>query len=214
LIRTLQQLDQRCWNNKRWQTRKGHERGGLPFTKTSLRRLLTNVVYLGKVKYKREVHNGEHAGIVDRKVFLQVQETMKSHAGTNRRRQHSNALLKGLLHCRPCRRVMTPTYAWKKGGRRYGYYVCTNALKRGRQACPSGSLNIETVEQWVVEQVQKVAAETLPFDRRKGSGPYKALSQWESLSAQARAGLLHSWIERVDYDGAARKAAITFCPGD
>ncbi len=64
MIATIKELDQRGWTNKRWTTRKGHERGGLPFTKTSLFKLLTNVTYLGKIKYKDEVHNGEHAAIV------------------------------------------------------------------------------------------------------------------------------------------------------
>ena len=64
LLPVVQELDRRGWANKRWTTRKGHERGGKPFTKTSLYKLLTNVTYIGKVTYKDEVHDGEHAAIV------------------------------------------------------------------------------------------------------------------------------------------------------
>jgi site-specific DNA recombinase len=39
------------------------------FTKTSLHRLLTNVSYVGKVKYKDEVHDGEQPAIVDLDVW-------------------------------------------------------------------------------------------------------------------------------------------------
>jgi site-specific DNA recombinase len=53
--------------NKRWQTRKAGVRGGNRFTRTSLYKLLTDVAYLGKVRYKDEVHDGEHPGIVDPK---------------------------------------------------------------------------------------------------------------------------------------------------
>src|SRR5262245_52366447 len=40
----VDELRQRGWVNKRWRTRKGHERGGRPFTHTSLYQLLTNVL--------------------------------------------------------------------------------------------------------------------------------------------------------------------------
>jgi site-specific DNA recombinase len=43
LLAVVQELDRRGWRTKRWTTRQGHERGGRPFTKTSLHQLLTNV---------------------------------------------------------------------------------------------------------------------------------------------------------------------------
>ena len=61
MLATIRELDGRGWMNKRWTTRKGHQRGGKPFTKTSLYKLLTNVTYVGKLKYKAEVHPGEHS---------------------------------------------------------------------------------------------------------------------------------------------------------
>src|SRR5258707_1368753 len=74
LIATVQELDRRGWKNKCWQTRKGHVRGGSPFTKGSLHHLLTNVVYRGQVEYKKEVHTGEHEAIVEAKVWQQVHD--------------------------------------------------------------------------------------------------------------------------------------------
>jgi site-specific DNA recombinase len=50
LTAVIQELDSRGWTNKRWITRKTVERGGKPFTKNSLHRLLTNVTYLGKLR--------------------------------------------------------------------------------------------------------------------------------------------------------------------
>ncbi|HET6574467.1 MAG TPA: recombinase family protein [Fimbriiglobus sp.] len=58
-------MDRRCWRNKAWTTRKGPTRGGRPFTRTSLYKLLTNVVYVGQVRYKDGVHDGEHPAVVD-----------------------------------------------------------------------------------------------------------------------------------------------------
>ena len=48
----MEELHQRGWTNKRWRTCKGVLRGGKPFTKTSLHLLLTNVLYVGKIKHK------------------------------------------------------------------------------------------------------------------------------------------------------------------
>src|SRR5262245_19044997 len=39
------ELERRGWANKRWRTKSGGERGGAPFTKAGLRRLLSNVLY-------------------------------------------------------------------------------------------------------------------------------------------------------------------------
>ena len=58
LLPVVEELGRRGWANKRWTTRRGPERGGKPFTRTSLYHLLTNVAYAGKVRYKQEVHDG------------------------------------------------------------------------------------------------------------------------------------------------------------
>lgn len=76
IIRTIAELDKRGWVNKRWTTRKGRERGGKPFNKASLYKFLTNVTYLGKLKYKNEVHKGEHAAIVDQELWQRVQAVL------------------------------------------------------------------------------------------------------------------------------------------
>src|SRR5262249_43259912 len=73
LLPVVEELAQRGWTNKRWTNRQGRAAGGEPFTRTSLYRLLTNVAYTGKVRYKGEVHAGEHPAIVDVELFQRVQ---------------------------------------------------------------------------------------------------------------------------------------------
>ena len=65
LIPVVQELARRGWTTKRWTTRKGRQRGGRPFTKTALHQLLRNVVYIGKLRYRTELHPGEHEAIVE-----------------------------------------------------------------------------------------------------------------------------------------------------
>jgi site-specific DNA recombinase len=50
---------------------------------------------------------------------------------------------------------MTPAHT-ALGARRYRYYTCTAAQKRGWQSCPSKSLPAAAIEALVVEQVQAV----------------------------------------------------------
>jgi site-specific DNA recombinase len=103
LLPVVQELERRGWVNKRWQTRKGRMTGGQRFTRTSLYRLLTNVAYIGKVRYKDEVHDGEHAAIVDPGIWQRVQALLERNGRTGGApvRNKFGALLKGIMRCVP-----------------------------------------------------------------------------------------------------------------
>jgi site-specific DNA recombinase len=116
-------LQRRGWRTHRWQTRKGPWRGGQEFTKTSLRRLLHNPTYLGLVRYKQELHPGEHAAIVDAELWHAVQPLLKERRCAGSRRSTQPAVLKGLLYCAPCGCLMRSA-ATTRGTKQYRYYVC------------------------------------------------------------------------------------------
>src|SRR5271166_3927877 len=82
-------------------------------TKASLYHLLTRVTYIGQIRYRGEVHPGEHAGIVDPTLWHEVQALLQQHGpgGRGEPRTSMWALLKGLLHCRCCGCAMTPTFS-------------------------------------------------------------------------------------------------------
>jgi site-specific DNA recombinase len=215
LLPVVQELEQRGWLNKYWQTRKGRPRGGRGFTKTSLYRLLTNVVYLGKIKYRTEIHDGEHHGIVDPDVWRQVQDLLhrRGHNRSTGARNGSWALLKGVLRCRPCGCAMTPTYANRNGCVRYRYYVCMNAVKRGRQVCPSKSIPATEIEQFVMQQLQELAE-----DSKSAPGqilaPLADLRAWAELPTEEQARVVRRLVQSVDYDGSQGKVSITLRPAD
>jgi site-specific DNA recombinase len=211
LIPVVQELEKRGWLTKRWQTHKGHFRGGQRFTKSSLRHLLTNPVYLGKVKYKKEVHKGEHQAIVDLVVWQQVQELLRQHNNGSVGRTDSHALLKGILRCQPCGFAMTPTFAAKQGGPRYRFYACVNALKRGRQACPSRYVPAQDIERIVIEQIQELGKNHHASSAANDAlARFLDLSAWDALVAVEQARLVQGIVQRVEYDGRQGKVAITF----
>ena len=183
LIETIKGLDARGWTSKRWTTKKDRERGGKPFNKNSLFKLLTNVLYIGKITYKDEVHDGEHPAIVDGEIFRRAQRLLRRNGTTGGKhvRNRFGALLKGLLHCTPCDCTMTHVHTKKGENKRYRYYVCQNAQKRGWHNCPSKSIPAPEIERFVVDQVRCIGkdsgllAETLKETRVKGQTRIKEL---------------------------------------
>ena len=173
LIPATRELNRRGWTTKQWTTRNGIARGGAQFTKTNLYQLLTNVAYTGKVRYKDEVHEGEHDGIIRADMFKQVQELLARNGRTGGRevRNRTGALLRGLICCGPCSCSMSHSYSQHRQ-KRYRYYVCTNAQKRGWAVCPAPSLPAAEIERFVVEQIRAVGEdptlleETLAAARR------------------------------------------------
>jgi site-specific DNA recombinase len=133
--------------------------GGGPFHKTTLHALLTNPIYLGKVTYRDEVYEGEHEAIVDPAVFANVKK--KLHAGRvnmgDRIHGKSPGVLAGLIRCTACDSLMThSTSGGNLRGKRYRYYVCNKASKRGHKTCPRPSLPAEEVERFVIMQLQSL----------------------------------------------------------
>jgi len=159
LIPTIAELDRRGWVTKRWTTKKGKQRGGRPFNKNNLYGLLTNATYIGKICYKDEVYEGQHQAIVDAEIFERVQRLLRLNhrTGGARVRNKFGALLKGLLHCVPCDCGMTHSHTTKNGSKRYRYYVCVNAQKRGWHNCPTRSIPAAEIERFVVDQIKAVA---------------------------------------------------------
>ena len=158
LMPTLKAIEERGWRTKQWTTRKGKTRGGHPFDKNGLFKLLTNVALTGKVKYKDEVHEGEHPGIVDPAIWNRVQQILSRNGRTGGTavRNRCGALLKGLIRCGPCGCAMGHTYTSKKGAAKYRYYTCMQAQKRGWHTCPSKSVPAGEIERMVVDQIRAI----------------------------------------------------------
>jgi site-specific DNA recombinase len=217
LALVVRELSRRGWVNKHWVTRKGRQRGGRPFTKSTLHKLLTNVTYVGKVCYKRELHAGEQAAVVDEALWRAVQERLHHHARTKgaMARNRYGALLKGLLHCVGCGRCMSPTHCSHNGTRRYRYYFC----RQRSPACPSRSVRAMEIEGFVVEQIQGMVADA-PANAAAATtdvGDLALLSAvfgpaWDTLAASEQARALRLLVERVDYDGSAGQVRIRLRP--
>ena len=102
---------------------------------------------------------------------------------------------------------MTPAHT-KRGDRRYRYYTCTNAQKRGWKACPSRSIPAAEMDKVVLEQIRRACPGTALVG---AEAAFELL--WQAVPLQERGEALRQLVERVDYDGRAGQLAITFRPG-
>lgn len=154
---TVCELTRRGWHNKQWVTREGKVSGGTPFSLSGLHNLLTNPIYIGKVTLKGETFDGRHEGIVDPKVFEQVQAMLSGNSMQqgSRKRNSQSALLKGLLMCKSCDAPFVHTYT-KKKNRMYRYYTCSHKRLQGAEVCPSPSIPAGEIEKLVVDQLLSI----------------------------------------------------------
>ena len=161
LLPVVQELEERGWTNKSWQTKNGTLKGGKPFNKTSLHRLLTNIAYVGKISYRDEIYEGEHHAIVDAEVWESVQQRLQQNAAVGGApiRNKFGCMLQGLLRCTACKCAMTPTHTTKKN-KRYNYYTCSQAQKRGWHTCPIKSVPAAEMEAFVLDRIRGIGRDS------------------------------------------------------
>jgi hypothetical protein len=124
---------------------------------------------------------------VDPSTWEKVQALLQGNRPQPGARLGNGALLQGRLRCVPCGCAMISTHT-TKGSRRYRYYVCSQAQKRGWKTCPAPSVPAGEVERLVTEQIQGLSA---------GSADEPFESWWEALPALAQTRVLQRLVERV-----------------
>jgi site-specific DNA recombinase len=204
LLKVLAELGTRRWRNKSWKSKGGIEHVGRPFKQTTLRNLLTNAIYAGKVEHRGTIYPGEHAPIIEASLW----EELNAEIGTRRRqrsdlvRTNQNALLAGLLFCNNCQRPMIATYT-SNGGRRFRYYVCQAARQNGWHSCPTKSIAAALIEDTVVAQLR-----TALSGEETRQQLQIAETDWEHFLEGDRRGLVVGVVEHIGYDGKTGAVAV------
>ena len=102
--------------------RDGKTVGGIPFSKGPLAALLQNPIYIGKVRHRDQIYDGQHEAIIDPELFAKVQAILDTNRQDRRLgRNAKNPSLLTLMLFDPDGRLMSPSHA-NKGSRRYRYY--------------------------------------------------------------------------------------------
>jgi len=196
-----------------------HARGirtkrGAVFDRGYLLKFLHNKVYLGLAVHKDEVYPGEHAAIIDQKLWDEAHAVMANNrvARAAVARTAQPALLRGLIFTETGA-AMTPHHT-KRKGKRYCYYTSMDVIRkrpaaqlRGPQRLPGAM-----VEEAVIGEIRRmlrtpeVAARTaraVRKDRPDLSEPtvVAALAQfddlWKALIPAEQARIVQLLVARI-----------------
>lgn len=154
--------------------KEGHRsKRGNTFSTASIKEILKNPVYIGKIRYnlrqdwneKRRKNinpnpilvDGEHEAIIDNETWEKVQIILKDRSKTHNRVYDSEFPLTGLLKCPVCGASMTISRSYHKrkdGTKKIAeYYVCGNWKNKGTAVCNSNSIRAEVADEVVINKL-------------------------------------------------------------
>jgi site-specific DNA recombinase len=109
---------------------------------------------------------------------------------------------------------MTPTHATKDKKKRYRYYLCTAAQKRGRQACPSPSIPAGEIERFLVEQIKCIGRDPQLVAETVHQTQMQTTQRMDELDAEKRrlereiASFHHELQQLVRHTGAVEQDGL------
>lgn len=137
-------------------------KGGKPFTKQAIYKMLHNRMYLGEIVHKGQSFPGQHQAIVSLEQWQAVHALIAIDGIERRRetndRQREPVLLRGLLFT-PDGERLVPNITAKKG-KTYRYYTPIKHRRVGAWASSHGPLPAGPIEELVTQQI--VAALSAP----------------------------------------------------
>jgi site-specific DNA recombinase len=135
------------------------------FSDKTVRDILVNEVYTGKVKYGGKYNPGTHTPIIDAETFASAQVVRGTRERVGGRSLGSHFLLSGLVRCKGCAHLLytqpaTESHRKRKDGSIYitqnqAYYQCGGRLKKGPSFCTCGHIQQEVLESQVVARIRE-----------------------------------------------------------
>jgi len=149
---------------------------GNPFSVGSIKDILTNPIYIGKIRYnviqnwseKRRrnknpnplIVDGIHKAIIGQELWDKVQKQLESTKGKPSRIYDGEFPLTGILRCPVCGAgmvIMRSTKARKDGTKhRIEYYCCGAWKNKGTAVCHSNSINVDKANEYVFGKLSEL----------------------------------------------------------
>ena len=141
----------------------GKSGGGGRFSKEMIKRILNNVIYIGKIKLNDQEFKGLHEPIVNEEIFGKVQKRLSESASDKylTYQPRTELSLLGILKCGYCGHSLTAISA-KKGKNKY--YKCTTIIKGSKEDCIAKALNADNLEDFVKRLIFQLTADYEFFD--------------------------------------------------
>jgi site-specific DNA recombinase len=144
----------RALNRERVPTRRGGK-----WSSSTIRDLLRNPVFVGKVRISGEVHDGTHRPIIERKTWDRAKALLDANvdtAGTRARRRGNYLLIGGLLRCGECGEALTPSTQKNPKAPPRETYRCNGRGKHGSDFCSQGPISRAAVDSAVRKHFARV----------------------------------------------------------
>ena len=199
-------LEQAGILSKKRISRTGRTSGGATYSRGALYLILHNRIYLGEITHKKASYPGQHAAIIDQRMWDQVQAQFQSNLQAPRKRPRATeqSLLMGLLYDEQGNRF-TPSHATKKG-RRYRYYVSQAVIKNSKRQHGPVRIPASEIEELVISQLtlllrspQRLMDILADVDRSPGDiKPWRKHPEyWSTATGDKVQTVLRSTVKRV-----------------
>ena len=196
---------------REWVSKKGLRHGGRPLSIAVIRDILQNPIYIGKLRYRGKVYDGEHEGIIPVKLWERVQSTFKANSESCHQRAGRDLKpFAGIIYCGHCNAPMFVATVTKPNGRRYRYCICHVDEKRAHRECPLHRVPAETLEQLLLNRIAallktptmlaKICGGELrnALDTRQaGEALENIATLWSAMFPVECYKLIHALIQRV-----------------
>lgn len=143
-----------------------------PFGISSVRGILTNVNYIGQIRYTDKdergkpvshVVDGDHEAIIDKSLWDDVQLILERRTSIPKNNVQRTYLLSGLLKCPMCGSSMVPSHvtAHRKNGssKTNFYYVCGNWNNKGSSVCKTNAIPAPGIEEHVLSKLEALLSQ-------------------------------------------------------
>jgi site-specific DNA recombinase len=222
--RVKEEADGLGLRTKRSTTANGAARGGKPFSRGHIYRLLSNPIYIGQIAHRGELYPGQHPALIEDQTWTAVRDQVAANASDHQRKAKvaEQSMLAGLLVDAQGERL-TPSHAVKKG-RRYRYYVSTALItEAGTERTQSWRLAAPEIEGCVIrillytltspaKLLERLGTTGMPGDQlRRLLGRAARLAAALRSSPGERAKIVRALVEQVIVDD--KKIIIKVRPG-
>lgn len=138
-------------------TKKGYRHKHGEWDAKTVRRVLSNPIYIGMIKHRDTFYEGEHEPILENKTFEKIQDIMAARREQYGSTKPHQSLLGGILFCKNC----GGRYARQqdKGG---FYYKCYSRSKKMKKMikdpnCKNKNYRMEVLEATILDEIRALA---------------------------------------------------------
>jgi len=211
MLKTMSFLNEEGFTTKKYVAKSGRVTGGRSFVKNNIQLILNNPIYTGRVFYEKKLYEAEHDAIIPVVLFDKVQARISYNRVNRKIKKNAQCagLLSQIIRCTACNSPMFHSYSVKDKVKKYRYYVCVNAQKKGYAVCPTRSVNAQEMEETVYQLLPKVEIKDSLLAERYRSIIEKIREVWESTTADGKHRMLKHLFKEIDYNGETGSLGMT-----